>query len=1134
MRHPLVRVFLFFVVSYTAVAQSTFRGGISGTVFDPQGAIIAGAQIEVKNGATGQTYKTVSSSAGAYSIQDLPLGDYSVSTVFTGFANVRIERVRISAGVIFDLPITMPLAQTTTVVQVDAASLSLDTTSQVQTYTLPREEVQNIPLNGRSFTAMVNLLPGATGTSSVNGRAGINYMIEGVDNNDPANNGSAANQGGVGGIPGTLIPIDSIEEFSAQTQSSAEVGKFAGAAVNLVIKSGTNHLHGSLYYYNRNEFFAAMSPFLRAQNAIRQTQGLLPYGKSKIRFQEYGGSLGGPIIKDKTFYFLTYERQSYILSQGTNAQTEPSSAYVAEATALLATKNIAPNPTALGLVNTLWQPYMLTGPATAGNYLPATSSQNGYSNNVMAKLDHSLNAKNKLSARWYWGQGSQTAPKQSLNPWYFQVAGMHIHNIALILNSQINAKVANQILAGVDYFNQPFSDANPNINAAPTGFIVGLGPGNVQGAPTLSIAGFDSTGQSPFSARHDFSGHLSDIMSLSIGKHQIRAGGEYRRLQIYEVGNGAGGNQGTRGNFSFSGNRGFAAVNGQNAGTAYPNSFLYNGAVTAVDSNLKALADFLQLQSNTSTLVNGILDRIASVNNFNLYAQDAYQVTKNLNLNFGLRWDYLSPIGSDQRDLTVFNPNIAPNQLAPSGGIAVVGQDISEPYKASALQLAPRLGLSWQIPKFSNTILRASFGLYYDTPSTNTWLSTTGLLGNPAGTKPAYNQTLTNPNLAYLIQTNGSIFPTNPSLPGKCTGVATATCPVAAIAAVNNNFTTSNTANYSVNIEKGIGPNVIAQVGYVGTQGKHLLNTYDLNQTAFGAGLNTTPIVNGFLPIQYKRPYSTQFPNFGQIKQINSAGGENFNSLQALIKTRGWHNLISEYSYTWSHNLGSQTTLPTDNTNPNLDYGNLANDIRNQFKGFFSYDVPGVKSGPKWLTHDWQLTSTIWLHGGKPITATSTSAAGGVGLSEGGDRASLSGNPLYCSSSATGTCKPTSKSIDSAISNGTTYIQWFNPGAIISPAALTYGGTRVGQFYGPGYMSLDLSVFKNVALMEGMRLQFRGEMFNVFNRYNYSNPTYSTNSLTPSTSLATGQVTATAGGSSAPGIGAGEPFNVQLALKILF
>ncbi len=275
-------------------------------------------------------------------------------------------------------------------------------------------------------------------------------------------------------------------------------------------------------------------------------------------------------------------------------------------------------------------------------------------------------------------------------------------------------------------------------------------------------------------------------------------------------------------------------------------------------------------------------------------------------------------------------------------------------------------------------------------------------------------------------------------------------------------------------------------------------------------------------------------PNFGQIKQVTSAGAENFNSLQALVKTRNWHGLISEYSYTWSHNLGSNTALPTDNTNPRLDYGNLANDIRHQFKGFFTYDVPGLKRGPKWLTHDWQATSVVWIHGGKPITASSSANNSGLGLNEGADRANLSGNPLYCASGAANCiANGTSKSIDYAYGNQKTYIQWFNPLAIVSPAALTAGTTRVGQFYGPGYADVDLSIFKNIPIKEGIKAQFRGEMFNVLNRYNYSNPTFATNSLTSNTQT-TGQVTATAGGSSAPGIGAGEPFNVQLALKILF
>lgn len=1009
----------------------------------------------------------------------------------------------------------MEIAQSSQTVEVSASALTLDTTSQVQTYSLPSEEVQDLPLNGRNFTQMVNLLPGATSTRTVNGASGINYMIDGIDNNDPANNAPAANQGGVGAIPGTLIPIDAIDEFSAQTQSGPETGKFPGAAVNLTIKSGTNTLHGSLYHYNRNEFFAATNPFTKPG-----------FGKSKIRFFETGGSVGGPILKDRLFYFLAYERQQYVIGNSSSVY-EPSAAIIADATAMLKSQGVTPSSIAQPLVNTLWQPFQLAGPDSTGavpgvavtpNYY-ANSDQTGFSNNMMFKMDDALTQSEHLMLRWYWGEGKQVAPvgTPSLNPWYFQAAGMHIHNIAVVLNSQLSPKISNQVLAGVDYFNQPFSDANPNVNAAPTGFIVGLGPGIVQGAPTVTIAGFDGTGQSPFSQRHDFSGHISEILSATYGRNEIRAGGEYRRTQIYEVGNGAGGNGGTRGNFTFDGNRGVNPSNGVQRNQKYPATFPCAAGTCSSNTLLDAVADFLQMAPDQATLVNGLLDRIAGINNFNLFAGDAFRATPKLSLNFGLRWDYLSPIGDDQRDLTVFNPSQAPNSLAPGGGLSVVGQDIKQPYNSSALQFAPRVGVSYQMPR--EMVLRADYGLYYDTPTTNLWLSTNGLLGNPAGTRPDYNEAATYP----IIQPNIPIFPSNPTLPGQCPA-GTASCPTENIAGVNKNFSTGDTSNFSVNIEKSFGSEVVAQVGYVGSLGKHLQDVYDLNQTALGAGLNLSPTganlsstSNGFAPSQYERPYFSQFPNYAQVKQINSAGYENFSSLQAILRVRNWHGLISEYSYTWSHNLGGPTgtALPTDNFNSKLDYGNLASDLRNQFKGYFTYDVPAARWGPRWLTRDYQLASNLWIHGGTPITATST--VNETGLGEGPDRANLNSDPQYCL--YCGTAKHIQK-------QGQAF-QWFNSNAFVNPAPLAFGTTRVGQFYGPGYASFDLSVFKSIPIHERFHAQFRAEMFNVFNRYNYSNPSLSSSS-------SSGQITSTIGGTSQPGIGPGEPFNVQLALKILF
>ena len=1165
------------LLSSAAFAQSSFRGGISGIVEDPQDAIISGATIEATNVATGLIYRAVSTNAGTFSIQDLPLGDYSVAVSFAGFSSVKVDGVRVSAGEIFSLPVHMALASANTVVEVQASTLTLDTTTPAKTFTLPKEEVQDIPINGRSFTNMANMLPGnTTGTTK--------YVIDGVDNNDVYSNSVGSNQGGVGGVPGTLLPIDSIEEFSAQTQSGAESGGYSGTTVSVGIKSGTNKIHGTAYYFNRNEFFAAMPPFVKAANAL---PGATQAGHPAIRFQEYGGSIGGPILKDRMFYFLNYERQQYVLGQGTSSQTEPSTAYVNRALALLASGGVTPatNPAITmmqNLITTLWQPSMLTGASAIGNWTPPPSAaQHGYSNNVMMKFDQNLNAKNKLSERWFYGQGKQTAPlSTSQNPWYYQVAGERVYNMAVTLNTALNAKMANQILMGVDFFNQPFTDQNPNNGAASTGFIVGLGPGDTYGQPGIAISGFDGTGGTSVQARRDFSGHLTEILSLSLGKHQIRAGAEYRRIQIYAQATGRGSSSiYTRGTFSFSGSRGFNAPSGGN-GISYPTTFL--GAT--LDSQTKALADYLQGEGSSAQLYNGSLDRNDSENNFDLYVQDSYQVSRNLNINYGLRWDYLSPAGDDQRDLSTFRAGTLPSMLDPTGGLAVVGQDVSEPYKASSRQFAPRIGFSWQpsiLPSITKgMVIRAGIGLYFDTPGLGTWLYATSLAGNPAGTRPLYNETLS----SLDIQPNISIFPANAaaSIPnngagGQCTGVKTATCPNLAIAAVDPNFTTGNTTNISASVQKALGSTAILEVSYVGERGRHLANSLDLNQTSYGASTNTA-ISNGFAYAQLQRPYFGPYPNFGKIIETASFGASNANALQAYIRTRNWHGLISQISYALSTSKGTGTI--EDYNNPALDYGSNAV-VTNQVKGYWTYSIPNFKSGPswlvnKWITGGWQVTGTVQFKGAAAITASSSGSCNqsastgttyattcsGLGLGEGAGRASLTSLPRFC---PTGNCGGTIPGVSgtsrSQIVNGK-FIQWYNPYSVIAPPGCStgaasfgpdcskplasyYGTTAPGQIHGaPGFSDVDLSVFKNFPITERIKGQFRGEMYNFFNRVNLAKPSLAAGNtaadprysggLNLSNATSTGQITSTIGGTSAPGIAVGEPFNVQLAMKIIF
>src|SRR6202162_643134 len=322
-----------------STAAQTYRGAINGTVTDPSGAVIPSAEVKAKDKATDITRTTTTTSDGEFVFQDLPVGIYSVIVTASGFPEMTVDNVSVTQGSIYTLPVKLSLSQQATTVEVSAASLTLDTTTQTETMTLPDAVVQDLPLNGRDFTQLVTVTPGYAGYAvgglgSLNGTRPnqINWQIDGVDNNDFWHNIPAVNQGGVSGIAGVVMPIDAIDEFSAQTQSSAEAGRNAGGTVNLALKSGGNALHGSAYYYNRNEYYAASSPFF-------QPTALTPK-PPRLRNENYGFTVGGPIIKEHTFFFVGFEKQQYIIGLSGLA-TEPSTPWVTNALGVLNTYGVS-------------------------------------------------------------------------------------------------------------------------------------------------------------------------------------------------------------------------------------------------------------------------------------------------------------------------------------------------------------------------------------------------------------------------------------------------------------------------------------------------------------------------------------------------------------------------------------------------------------------------------------------------------------------------------------------------------------------------------------------------------------------------------------------------------------------------
>jgi Carboxypeptidase regulatory-like domain/TonB dependent receptor len=1056
MARAISGLFLFLFLTAPALTQ-TFRGGINGMVTDSTGGVVLGAEIRATNEATGLSYVTSSSNAGEFSFQDLPLGNYTIVVSSTGFQTVKIGPVRVSAGAIYTLPVKLSIAEVASTIEVSAAALSLDTTATTLTTVVPSATVENRPLNGRDFVQMIAISPGFSGYAagaigSVNGaRANqVNWQIDGTDNNDQWWNIMAVNQGGIQSIPGVLMPLDSVEEFSLQTQAGPETGRNPGGTINLVIKSGTNQLHGSAYYYNRNEFFTAQSPFAPAGSP-----------KNKLRNQHYGFSAGFPVIKDRTFLFLSFEEQKFVIGNQ-SLSTEPSLNYQAAARGLLKQYGVPENPVSDNLLNAIWPASSLTGPAAPSNYFDPVP-ETGFSHNGLVKFDHSFNNNNRLSFRYFVGQGTQIAPVGSRIPYYYQVGPMHVQNYSLTYNRIFSSRLTNQALVGVSYFNQVFSDLNTNFDPVALGLNTGVTSPNLRGAPLIAISGFENTGLTPNSGRNDITGHFSDALSYTTGKHQMRFGGEIRQARIdsfYTTGG--------RGAFYFTGTQG-------------PWSGLLNDPT--VDSNIVALADFMAGFVHQSTIMRGNQERKVLMNSFDLFAQDAWQISRNLNLNFGLRYEYEGPIHDGQKDLSTFDPT--------RGGLVVVGQQIGNLYPRYWKAVSPRVGFAYQPRGSGSLVVRGGFGLFFDTPAIVPFLDNSsslaaasvanngpiGVEGNPAGTKPV-----------SLLETDG--YTIVKDQPIFTTGNNN-------LFSVSQHFRPAYDLSYNLNVEKSLGGKVMLQVGYVGTQGRRLLSLIDINQLPLG-GVGSRP-----------------YPNFGVIDEIQSIGTSNFNSLQAVLKTTSWHGITSQLSYAWGHSLDEVTqyvgALPQDSTNFKGDYGNSDYDVRHHFNAFFLYDVPGSSHGPAWVSQGWQLNTNLTFRTGFPFTIHASSNTDGTG--ENGTRGVQVGDPF--------------QGVSHALSNHNP-VQWINPNAYANPAQGSFGTVARNSVYAPGFGDVDFSVLKNIPITERFRAQFRVEIFNLFNRVNLAPPSGTIGG-------GFGQSSDTAGDFyGSPGIGPGEPFNVQFALKILF
>ncbi len=1146
-RNVLAALLLALVALPVTVFGQTFRGGINGTVFDSSGAVVAGAQVVALQVATNITYEAVSSSAGEFALTNLPLGDYTVTVSAIGFGTVKVEKVTVTAGVSYTLPVKLNVATSTSTVEVTGDQLSLDTVTDEQAIAIPDAAVQNLPNSGRDFTQMLAQTAGFAGfsgsggslDSSVNGTRtnSINWQIEGTDNNDLWWNIPAVNQSGVNGISAVIMPIDAIENFSFVTSGTTEIGRNAGGTANISIKSGTNTVHGSAYYFNHNEFFQANNPF----ESI----------KEPARDQHYGFSVGAPIWKNKTFFFLSGEKEWFLLGAGL-AATEPTTDYQTDALSILSAYGVTPNPLAHTLLygNSqyagLWPTSALASTATTGLAVPdnysATGNTTGYSYNFVSKFDENLTEKDHIAFTWFIGQGIQIAPLSSALTPYFQNAGTHIQNYSLVYNRLISSSMDNQLSAGVSYFNQVFDDNDTSFNPVGLGLNTGVTAPDLLGSPHLVIGpvsnggalvtsnqGFDPLGVTAPEGRNDITGHLDEDLTWTKGAHQMHFGGEYRQAQVDEFYL-----TGQRGTIYFDGTQGpWSTTN--SACAAYYNSSVQPNP-SAYTGNELYLADFLAgcFDPNATQIVLGNPKRQVFLNTFSLYAQDSWQARQTLSLNYGLRYDYESPVHSDYHDLSIFDPSL-------SNGLAVAGVNVPYIYPRFWGGISPRVGFSYQLGKNDKTVLRGGYGLYYDSVYMKSILQDTGAQNisdfgpsyNPAGSSEVAQASA----IPMVLQSGVPFYETyTQALAGQ--GITN-------ISTFDQHFRPSYMQQIDLNIQHRFTSTVVAQVGYVGTKGTHLLGIFDINPGALnslnvavpysgvvpvGSGMPNaggvcSPTYSGATPttpgndLQCSRPYFGQFPNFGVIDEERTNLGSNYNSLQASLKLQNWKGFAGSGVYTWAHALdyetGSLPYLPQNPLAEKPEYGNSDFDVRQTLTGYLDYNVPTFR-GPSKLTRGWALNSGFSFHGGMPFTVTSNANPSGNG--ENADRAVQEGNPFA--------------GVNHAITNGV--VQWFNPTApgcnncFVDAALGTYSTTRRGQNYNPGYEAVDLAVVKITPIRDNIKAQFRADMFNIFNHVNMA-------PVGLPTTGETGVISSTIGSYLGnPAVGPGEPFNVLFSLKILF
>jgi hypothetical protein len=1020
----LVGVWLFWTVWLHAQGTVT----IYGTVTDAGGGAVVGTTVTATNTATGSSRRGASGADGGYVISQLPIGVYTVTAESPGFKKFVQDQIRVEVDENRRVNVQFQVGAVTESITVQAEAAQVETRSGSLHEVIDSARIVELPLNGRNPLQLQYLVAGAGGivtagqeendSVSINGSRpnSNNYTLDNADNHDPYFN-----------TPSIFPNPDALEEFSLQTSSySADHGRNAGAVMNAVTRSGTNQLHGTLFEFVRNEDFNARNFFSNSVPPFKRNQ--------------FGGTVGGPIRKDKTFFFASYQQTAERSSPGALSPTVLTAAqrigdFSALKTALkdplggVFPNNMIPasrqNQAALNFLNAFVPlPNTATGAYTYASQSKIDDDQ------VIAKVDHSFSAKNQLSGRFLYSRNNndQIANNISL-PGFLALIAYRNWSGAVTDNYVISARLVNTFTFGFNDIRRDQESIVPG-NKSWTDF----GAGFVRAFPGDTVIGFDTLVSGYFEPQARYPLHhyrksfqFSDGVSWMLGSHFLKTGADIRRDMLYLHEDFETDPQVTF-NGTFSGN-------------------------AAADLLLGRPSQFTQIAPNINQ---------PRTTEIGVYVQDDWKVSRRLTLNLGLRWDPFFPFADLTNKFSQVRlgqqSTVYPN--APAG--YVFPGDAGVPTATVHNDLrnwGPRFGFAYDPTGSGRTSIRGGYGVFYSQTreqannqvSNNQPFSIRLVVNNPSGG-------LNNP-----YSDSGNPFPFTAPTTAQQASAYKYLLPLGVIE-WDPNFRDARVQQWNFTIQHELFSSWVMTAAYAGSKGNHLFIQNELNPAIFGAPGST---------VDARRLY---YPTFSSITDMLSAGNSTYHSLQITVNKKLTRGLTVLANYTWSKFLDNGSgdgAAPANPYNLRVEKGLSDQDIPQHFVASFIWQAPSLKNRSRLVRETiggWEINGIATLQSGAPFTITAGKDNSGAAVNH--DRANLVGDWR----------------ISGDRSKAAIIQEYFNIAAFAPNAGGTFGTAGRDILRGQFRENLDFGAIKNFPVTERQKLQVRAEAFNLFNHANLGNP----------------------------------------------